>query len=116
MRSQLGIIEATLVPDTDVPEVVVHDDSEPSLDALSDNAVPDVDRKLAQLALNDPPPFAATPAQLQTSLSSQPSRSASASGSRTSGTSSITSPTSVGEPDAGFEDDVTLLKSLFPSM
>ena len=116
MRSQLGIIEATLIPDTDVPEVVVHDDSEPSLDALSDNAVPDVDRKLAQLALNDPAPFAATPAQLQTSLSSKPSRSASASGSRTSGTSSITSPTSVGEPDAGFEDDVTLLKSLFPSM
>jgi len=113
VRSQLGIIEATLIPDTDVPEVVVHDDSEPSLDALSDTAVAGVDHKLTQLALNNPPPFGATSAQLDTSQSSKPSRSVSASGSRTSST---TSPTSVGDSDGGFEDDVTLLKSLFPSM
>lgn len=129
VRSQLGVIEATLVPDSDFPSDTFeqatdsHDvSSEPSASDVRDFELLDsAQDRLTRLALNDPPPFAAESTGLPTSAptlapssSSRPSRSTSVSGSRTSNT---TSPTSLvdSEGEGGFEDDLSLLKSLFPS-
>ena len=124
MRDQLGILEASLIPDTDIGDAF-HDDS-PSSDQSSVKglALDGMDEEMTRMALNDPAPFedehAGSPPSASSSShpdipsqSSRHSQPASVSGSRTS---NATSPTSMVDSEGGFEDDIALLKSLFPTM
>lgn len=125
VRDQLGILEASLVPDTEVAEALydeAHSNSS-ERDSLKGLALDGMDEDLTRMALNDPAPFdthsgsppsASSSSHLDVpSRSSRNSRSASVSASRTSDT---TPPTSLVESEGGFEDDIALLKSLFPTM
>jgi len=125
VRDQLGILEASLVPDTEVAEALydeAHSNSS-ERDSPKALALDGMDEDLTRMALNDPAPFdtqsgsplsASSSSHLDVpSRSSRNSRSASVSASRTSDT---TSPTSLVESEGGFEDDIALLKSLFPTM
>ena len=124
VRDQLGILEASLVPDTDIGDALYDDDHSSGLEGSSGGlALDGMDEDLTRMALNDPPPFedehpgsppSASSSHLEApSRSSRHTQSTSPSGSRTS---NATSPTSMVDSDSGFEDDVNLLKSLFPSM
>lgn len=124
IRSQLGVLEATLVPDSvaSVPsadqESASSETTSTDRDADSEHDLADgVNSRLSQLALNGPPPFAVSDnlhANIEaTSGSSRLSQSSSISGSRASNN---TSPTSLVDSEGGFEDDVQMLKSLFPTL
>lgn len=126
------MIEATLVPDPDYPVGEISDTFNDGSDASSESTISDVamsdgvdgaavKERLTRLALNDPAPFAEQPGKSASrkkdaaSSSSRPSRTTSTFMSRAS---DATSPTSVvgSDQEGGFEDDISLLKSLFPSM
>jgi hypothetical protein len=124
VRDQLGILEASLVPDTDIGDTFHDDPSSSDQSSTKGLALDGMDEEMTRMALNDPAPFEDEPSKSLLSASSSShldvlshssrhSQSASASGSRTS---DATSPTSLVDSEGGFEDDIALLKSLFPAM
>lgn len=122
IRDQLGVLEATLVPDnisSDTNDSLLSTTESSTSEQLSRGDEDLTVNKLERMALNDPPPFSSVvPSDPKDHLdplssSSGLSRSTSASETRTSST---TSPTSLVDSEGGLDDDVELLRSLFPTV
>ena len=116
IRDQLGVLEATLVPDDVTTEILSQPDQSDASTSEADRSeqgLTSIDHRLEKLALNGPSPCASEGLLEAPSGSSRKSTSTSASGSRTSTT---TSPSSLVESEGGLDEDIAMLKSLFPSM
>lgn len=118
IREQLGILEATLVPDSDVDtsSVAAAESASEKLSTIDGEVDTKPLEALSMSSAGRSTSADGNPSKINFASGkvTQMSRSISASGSRSSGKS--TSPTSVVDDEEGYAGELDLLKSLFPAL
>ena len=106
IREQLGILEATLIPDLEVENTTAKISDSGLNDKMGETKLGDASRSKERISS-------------RSGSASQMSRSTSTSGKSTSGKSgksTTTTPTSVLDDESEFEEEVSLLNALFPTL